>query len=519
MRAKWVLLLKIQLIGLTGINKLRKTDDVRVKRRAVGGSIVFMLLGILALAYATLLAIGFRAQGLSRLLPAMAIATSSSVVFVFTVFRGETILFSARDREMTAALPVSKAQAAAARLICAYLINFAFTLVISIPFSVIYFLDEPLTASKIFTVVTAALFSPLTPIALGTAIGTLFSAVTARLRKNGILNALFSVMLFGALMTAYFALFFSGNGAAPDMNVFYEIAVRKIYAPALLIQRSLSENESGGILSFCALNLVSAILLVIAAALLYDRICLLLQTKSKPRSLKNSAIKQSPVFISLVKKEFRKLFSSPACILNGASGNILLLLAAVLLPFFGNQILGTDAAIRQSLAFIGVALIAFATCMASPSAAALSLEGKSRDLLFSLPVSARTVLLAKAAPAFLLGTCTAIPFTISYAIVLRIGALGWIATLCAALIFPAFSGIFGIYLNSKFPRYDWTNEMQVIKNGTPTAIMIFFSLIFTFGTAFVCFRFGLWGAIGAIGLALALCVIFFKLMKKQTLFI
>ena len=33
MRAKWLILLKVQLTGLLGINKAKHSDDARVKRR------------------------------------------------------------------------------------------------------------------------------------------------------------------------------------------------------------------------------------------------------------------------------------------------------------------------------------------------------------------------------------------------------------------------------------------------------------------------------------------------------
>ena len=41
MRAKWMLLAKIQLMGLLGLNRARKTDDARVRRKAVGGAVAF----------------------------------------------------------------------------------------------------------------------------------------------------------------------------------------------------------------------------------------------------------------------------------------------------------------------------------------------------------------------------------------------------------------------------------------------------------------------------------------------
>ena len=58
MRAKWMLLTKLQLTGLLGINRARKSQDPRARRKAAGGLAAFIIVGIVLLLYVALFAIG-----------------------------------------------------------------------------------------------------------------------------------------------------------------------------------------------------------------------------------------------------------------------------------------------------------------------------------------------------------------------------------------------------------------------------------------------------------------------------
>ena len=71
MRAKWLILLKVQLTGLLGINKAKHSDDARVKRRTAGGIAAVCIVGFVILFYAALIAVGFCLQGLGKNLPAL----------------------------------------------------------------------------------------------------------------------------------------------------------------------------------------------------------------------------------------------------------------------------------------------------------------------------------------------------------------------------------------------------------------------------------------------------------------
>ena len=117
MPAKWKLLLKVQLIGLLNINKARKSDDPKEKRKTTGAIILLSFVGLIFLFYVVLMALAFCSQGLGEKLPAMIVSLSSLIVFIFTLFQGGAMLFGTKDYDIVAALLVSKREVVFSRVL------------------------------------------------------------------------------------------------------------------------------------------------------------------------------------------------------------------------------------------------------------------------------------------------------------------------------------------------------------------------------------------------------------------
>ena len=140
--------------------------------------------------------------------------------------------------------------------------------------------------------------------------------------------------------------------------------------------------------------------------------------------------------------------------------------------------------------------------MSCPSASALSMEGKSRGILFSMPVSARTIFFAKALPTFALNFAGGVFVSIVFCA--KIGAAwdGWLALLGTCLVFSAFTAIGGIWLNYKNPKYEWTTEQEVVKNSMPVLLAVLGSFVLGFALLFLS-AFG-WYAVAALN---AVCIV------------
>ena len=525
MRAKWPTLFKVQWMGLTGLNKARRSGDAREKRRAAGGIAAVVLVAAVFVFYAAMLAIAFCRQGLGSLLPALTVALSSVIIFAFTLLRGSSMLFAVQDYDIVMSLPVSRRDIVTARLLCSYLLNLLFVLVIAVPVMIVYFAMEGFSFGVLGTIALAVAAAPLLPLAAAVAVGTAVSALTARLRYKNLLQTLLGVAVFVAVMIASFSFSFSAeSGAGADMNALYRMLVGKIYPPALLVGMTLAEGAVWGVFAFAGISLAAAAVLVWVVAAFYTKISTALLSRAAGAAYRAKDVRASSAFGALVRREFKRLFSSPGVLLNGATGALLLLLAAVALLFVDLNALfeippEETGAVKDVVAYMGAGILITLAGMSSPAASALSLEGSSRDQLFVLPVSPRTVLLAKTVPTLCIDTAAGLIGACVLCARLGADAAAWIALPLSVPVFAAFTALSGIFLNYKFPKYDWTTEAQAVKQSAPVMIMSFGCMALGFGAAAAGFFFGVWAVVALDALCLALCIAVFAYLRRAKLYV
>lgn len=510
MRAKWPILFRVQWMGLTGLNKARRSGDAREKRRAAGGIVAVVLVGAMFVFYAAMLAVAFCRQGLGSLLPALTVALSSVIIFAFTLLRGSSMLFAVQDYDIVMSLPVSRRDIVTARLLCSYLLNLLFALVIAVPVMIVYFAMEGFSFGVLGTIALAVAAAPLLPLAAAVAVGTAVSALTARLRYKNLLQTLLGVAVFVAVMVASFSFSFSAEpGAGADMNALYRMLVGKIYPPALLVGMTLAEGAAWGVFAFAGISLAAAAVLVWVVAAFYTKISTALLSRAAGTAYRAKDVRAGSAFRALVRREFKRLFSSSGVLLNGVTGALLLLLAAVALLFVDLHTLfeippeGTGV-LGDAVAYMGAGILIMLAGMSSPAASALSLEGRARGILFSMPVSARQILLAKAVPTVIIDATAGLAFAAVLCAKIGAGAPGWAVLLATALLFPLLVGLGGCFLNFKFPKYDWTVETQAVKNSIPVLIAVFGALVLGTAALILAFFIGPWAAIAVDALSLAL---------------
>lgn len=532
MRAKWMLLAKIQLMGLLGLNRARNTSDARMRRRAVGGAVAFAVVSLVLIAYVTLFAVVFCGLGLTQAVPAAAIALTAVITFFFSLLQGGSILFALKDYDAVMSLPVSKRAVIGSRLLVSYLVNLLFCLGVMVPVTVVYFVFAGFSFAQLAVILAATLCTPLLPVVLATAIGTLLTALVAGLRIKGLLQGLLGVLLFAAIMVLSFAFSFSMQSpdAAGNMAAAADALARYVYPPAQWISMTLSGEAIWGIFAFIGVSAAAAALFVLAVAPFYSKINAALLNRGARVAYKAGDVKSSSAFASLVRKEFRRLFTSSVYLLNGVSGALLLVFAAVALLFVDVQPIidqlraeaETEAPFlveffEQNLPYMAAGLLVFFVGMSCPSASALSLEGNSRGLLFSMPVSARTILLAKAVPTFLINGAISLFFSAVVCYKVSASAAGWAALLSTAVIFSAFTALCGIFLNYKLPKYDWKTEANVVKNSAPVTILVLGAMVV--GFALIGLSFLGWYAIAAFdAVCIVLCVAYIAYFKRARLY-
>ena len=108
--------------------------------------------------------------------------------------------------------------------------------------------------------------------------------------------------------------------------------------------------------------------------------------------------------------------------------------------------------------------------MTSTASASLSLEGKNRWIMCSVPVRAIDIFNSKIA----VNLTVICPFALISAALMGfkmgISLKQAILLFIVPTVYSCFISVLGMYMNVKFPKYDWTSEYYAIKGGAVSVL-------------------------------------------------
>ncbi|GEM_PF-619365 len=514
MRELWILT-KLQLSALFGINKIRhmrNSDEKKIGKRSLGSLIAMVVaMGYMSVFYSYMLARAFQMfDTLPTLLGIMA-AASSMLILMFSIFETKGVLFGFGDFDIVMSWPVSVRSVAASRVLNMYAYNFVYAFLLLLPAGVIYAImaAPPLWFYPLFLVLILLL--PALPTIVGALLGTVLTVFTARMKKNSLLNvALQMVLVFGIMflsMRSGYA--FDNPSQLASVGTAINAQIASMYPPAQWFQSALSEGSLISILWLVLTTLATVSLLIFWLG--KNFVSINSRIKSKPRGETFVMRRQahSTKSAALFSREFKRYLSSSLYVVNTAFGNVMMIIAAVVLMVKADAVLQyLEMPELKSLPALAPFVFGWMVSMASTTTSAISMEGKSLWIIKSLPVSAKEWLAAKLKVTLVL----AIPSILISATLTAIGLKSslmetvWLYLLPMAYIF-AF-GVFGLWLNIRMPRMDWVSEAEAIKQGGATMVSVFVGMAAGFAPAIL---------VGLTGSALIAPIMFVVLVVMAVL--
>lgn len=477
---KCLLLLKVQLLGMFGINRARFSKDKKEKGRTALFAGVAALIGIMMLGYSFSIAISFTAFGMGHIIaPAIAL-TCSLLAFVFTFLKSRGVLFDFKDYDMMMSLPVNSGMVIASRLLSVYLPDAAFTLIISAPALFLYGLTEKLPFSSWLMMLLSILLIPILPIIAAMALGAFLTFVTVRLRHSNFFVIILNVVVFLGLMI--FLMRFSVMSETEIIKALNQVSqmIGRIYPPGTMLGLALEQGDWLIFGKFAAVSLIPAVIFVVLLGRVYTKINSAIFAKRASKNYELGVLKQSAPVWALTRKEILCLLSSPVYFMNTLSG-VLLLIPASITVFFLNisgieQILGVS-----NIEGYIVNCIPFAICfflvLGSPTAVSMNMEGKYRWLPFSLPVKPIIIFQAKILTNLLFSLPVSILGSLLFVIRFRITGVMLVCTFLVPVFYNIFTAVLGIVINFKLPKYDWSSEYQAVKNSASLIIVTIIGMV------------------------------------------
>ena len=163
---------------------------------------------------------------------------------------------------------------------------------------------------------------------------------------------------------------------------------------------------------------------------------------------------------SLIKKEFNRFINSPVFVTNAAFGLVLFIIGCILMVVKFDSLVNTISQsefafnIKDYIPVAMLAFICFSSFTTSITSSMISLEGKSFNILKSLPLKPYQIVKAK----ILTAVSVMIPCILFGDIIVfvkfKIDLLNIIYILIVSILLPLIAETLGIIVNLKYPKMD-----------------------------------------------------------------
>lgn len=413
---------------------------------------------------------------------ALAAFTTALMVIVEGVYKAGPLIFNCKDDQLLLSLPIKRRTVLFVRVFKFYIFEVLFNALFLIPVSVAYIRwAESLEWTFLLTSIIMVFFLPVIPVVISCIIGAITSSLSGRFKFKNLAQIVISMLfLLGVLylsMNLDSALDYVTQHATSINDM-----ITKIYYPAG-VYASLSTNFNVlDLLIFIGVNIGLFAIFILIMSKFYFKINSRLKKVETHKKGKVGVLKfkQSSVTKSLVKKELNTFFKTPVFIINAGFGVVLFIIACFVLCFKLDSLIEKVEdvqTIKDNISVIIFGLIAMASFTTSITSSMISLEGKSINILKSLPIHPKKILLSKilassilTIPAFLLGV-------IVLFIRFRVSIIEMILLLILTIITPLISHFIGLIINLHYPKLDSDSSAEVIKQSTSSAVSVILGIV------------------------------------------
>lgn len=396
-----------------------------------------------------------------------------------SVFNTYGSLYAAKDNDLLLSLPIPLKTVIVSRLSTVYILGLAYSAVAFLPGIIVYLFYFKPTLELIVGQIAAVIVISIIVLILSTLLGLLVAKIATKIKNKTFI----SVVSCLAFIAIYYIFYFRAQDfvmnivdQAGDLAATLQGSSQVIYHFGLMCT-----GDWASIGMFMAGCLVAMIVLIRIVSLNFMKLATTVAS-SKKVDTRLKTLKAKSVRKTIFAKEVGRFLASSQYILNCGLGIIFLPALGVLLLMEGNSLLedfGFDFATYPGhITVILIGMLSMLCSMVDPAAPSVSLEGKTHWIAQSLPVNPWYFLREKMNLEWIL---TAIPMLVAQICILMAFKPDLTYTLILLVvpqIYVAFSAILDIALSVFNAKYNWSNEIYVIKQSMCVAIALFAGWIF-----------------------------------------
>lgn len=465
-------LVRVAFANMYELNEVRYGKDPKKKRRAILMLCAFIYIYIVLIINFFGVAYSYASGGMADIIPVYQTVMCSIATLIFSFLSAGRILFNERAYERSIVLPVGITEIVLSRFIAVYLTGFLFSLLAIIPSSAVYVIFvHPNFGFYIYTLIGLFL-QPLVSLTVAVMFGALVLAVSARMKNKTMVSTVLQlVLMIGLLVVVY-----SGKGGfmiSPDALS----RISALYLPTKLYAQAINNGSLLSFLLFAIISLGLTAILLLIVRKWYAPICRALNATYFKGDYHMAEQAQTGVLHSLYAREMKRYFASSIYVLNTITGYIMMILASAALLIVGKDKLEGIMGVSGMLDTLAPFVIGLCAMISPPTSSSISMAGKSRWIIMSLPVNSKSVYDSKLLVSFTFALPAWVISCSLLTIALRPDALAGVFLWLLPLSYVLFSVVCGLAVNIRLPSFTWENEAQVVKQSSSVGICMLIGFV------------------------------------------
>lgn len=413
---------------------------------------------------------GLAPVGLSQICVFHACLITVNVLVILAVMR--SVGKKKQTDNLLLAMPIKKVDIVLANLIGTYLLDLFFTFTLLMPFVIIFMCYEGFSLSMLLLAILLVFVLPLFSVGLTQIMNFLIRQVFNKSKYGNFYKSLISVaILTFALLMIFLKTFNYGNvQSGLVLDYFNDRPITECLAKILLNR-----------------ELVSTILVVLICGIVFALgvalNCVMLNKETAryvPKKKEVKVAKQKSLLGYLLKKELTNYLTTPVYVSNTIIGPVMLIILSIVLSSMGLKGIEQNLnLVLDSEGVCGLVILVslFSLSTAIISCSTISLEGKNFWILKSTPINEKIVLASKCLLQIVVTLPAIIISGIVSSIAFKFSALECALCFLLPCVFTLLLSCLGVLVNLIFPKLEFTEETQVVKQSVASLLTMFGGMV------------------------------------------
>ena len=481
MNKKRLLLLKNFLKASSRRNFIKYTKDASKKKKSVGNSVAYVLIFLMIVIYGTLASIGLVYSGSANVIPVMTATLLTALAFILTLFRASGYLFSYKEYDMLVSMPFEIKDVVAAKFFYMYIKSLPLLIALSLSMYVGYLFGAKFSIVSMIFWLVLTLVIPIIPMVISSALGAVFAKIGSAFRHKTLVQ---TILIFIIVLPTFFIRFivediFREDKASETLDGVADTFsnIGKILFTAKWFSKAIIDKNIICFILLIVLTVIVFELFFIILSKYYRKINSRLGFSAAHKDYELKKNKKRSMVVAIAFKEYKRMTGSTTYLVNVSMGVMLTFILGLVAIFVDADVLiktimNGAPVTADIIAPVVPVFVYFLVGMVATTACSPSLEGKNYWIMQTLPIDVMTDCKGKILFNLLLMYPVAAFATLTLSICFNSGIGLTLISMVTVFVMCLFSSVYGLKCGLKHRKLEWTNEVEVVKQGMAVTLYL-----------------------------------------------